>query len=82
MRLQLGGFIRGEIKFPSFPDLMKQIKTDVEDAREALDLEIYQTLAKDPFLNFIEKEWVGSGGGDISASWEFEDVETILEREP
>lgn len=82
MRLQLCGFIRGEIKFPSFPDLIAQITTDVQDAKDALDYEEYQKFQNDPFLDNLvgPKDWVGSGGGDQKASWEFEDVESVLSK--
>jgi hypothetical protein len=81
MRLQLSGFIRGEIKFPSFHELIAQITTDVQDTKDALDVEIYQTLQKDSFISDTAySKWIGSGGGDEVASWEFENVETALER--
>ena len=80
MRLQLSGFIRGEIKFPDFKDLIDQITTDVQDTKDALNFEVYQTLQRDVFLSDVNKKWIGSGGGDSAASWEFEDVESALER--
>jgi len=81
MRLQLHGFIRSEIKFPSFPDLIAQITTDVADAKDALDLDIYSKFLKDPFIADVKDGvWVGSSGGDKTASWDFEDVEFVLER--
>ena len=44
MRLSLSGFLRPEMKFPSFPDLVKAITNDV-------DIYPYATFAKtDPFL--------------------------------
>ena len=50
MRLQLHGFLRSEIKFPSFPALIKQISEDRDEAREALDVEPSVAFRKDPFL--------------------------------
>ena len=58
MRLQLAGFIRPEMKFPSFPALIAQITTDVEDAKDALDLEFYQAYRKDSFLSTLEKKCI------------------------
>ena len=80
MRLQLHGFIRLEMKFPSFPDLIAQITTDVEDAKEALDLDFYTRFQQDAFLADVteDKVWVGQGGGDDVASWDFEDMESVL----
>jgi len=78
MRLQLLGFIRPEMKFPSFPALIAQISTDVEDAKDALDLEFFQHYQKDPFVSIVDAAWVGIGGGDENASWEFEPVESVL----
>ena len=80
MRLQLHGFIRQEMKFPSFPDLIAQISTDVEDAKEALDLDLYTRFQQDAFLADTtgDKPWVGPSGGDEVASWEFEDMESAL----
>ncbi|CAB9500210.1 Riboflavin kinase [Seminavis robusta] len=83
MRLQLIGFIRPEMKFPSFPDLIAQISTDVEDAKDALDLELYKEFQKDGFVSdpsSSSSSWVGSGGGDETASWEFQDVEDVVEQ--
>ena len=88
MRLQLVGFLRSEIKFPSFPDLIAQIRKDVVDAAEALDEDLYQEFSRDPFLQVRDKSasssstttpWVGSNGGDATASWEFQDVRSALE---
>jgi len=81
MRLQLIGFLRPEIKFPSFPDLIAQIRQDVVDASDALDREPYIDFARDSFLDTRENlEWIGSSGGDDSASWDFQDdVRTVLQ---
>ena len=80
MRLQLHGFLRPEIKFPSFPALIAQIKADVQEAKMALDLkEPYGRLREDPFLSKGTTAWVGSSGGDESASWEFQDTDAALD---
>ena len=74
MRLQLCGFLRPEQKFDSFPDLIAQIHADIDDARTSLDSSPFVDLKKDPFLQVVEKDpktvWVGSSGGDETASWE------------
>jgi len=87
MRLQLHGFMRPEIKFPSFPALIAQIKTDVFDADEALDQETNMLLQSDSFLatavgaEMVHPEpWVGTDGGDATASWEFQDIRQVLEQ--
>jgi hypothetical protein len=46
----LGGFLRKERKFPTFPELIFQIKTDVQDAKDALDLVPYANLQNDAFI--------------------------------
>jgi riboflavin kinase len=79
MRLQLIGFLRPEMKFPSFPDLIAQISTDVADAKDALDLEFYRRFQKDDFVKNCDEVWVGSGGGNETASWDIEEVEAANE---
>jgi riboflavin kinase len=79
MRLQLHGFLRPEIKFPSFPDLIAQITADRNEAKSALDLEPYRTLREDPFLTNKEEGWVGKSGGVKSGSWEFQNTDAVLE---
>jgi riboflavin kinase len=72
MRLQLHGYLRPEIKFPSFPDLIAQISADVRDASLALDQDPYCTLSQiDDFIALPSMPWVGANGGDEAASWEF-----------
>lgn len=62
MRLQLHGFLRREIKFPSFPALIAQINADVQEANTAPDLEPHRRLRVDPFLVVDEPTmWVGGG---------------------
>ena len=80
MRLQLHGFLRPEMKFPSFPDLIAQITSDVKDAKDALDSEFYQEFQRDKFLTGLEDTWIGKGGGKEDASWEFENVEECLKQ--
>ena len=80
MRLLLIGFLRPEMKFPSFPDLIAQISTDVENAKDALDLELYKNFKMDDLVKHCDTRWVGRGGGDEAASWEFEDVEAAIHK--
>ena len=86
MRLQLIGFMRPEMKFPSFPELIAQIHADIEDTKEALDLYPYRNMKLDPFLiNTVlhsDDPWVGQSGGDTTSSWEFEDFGSILNALP
>lgn len=70
MRLQLDAFMRPEIKFPSFPELVAQITADVEDSKAALDSEPYASFKGSDFLVNLDSAWIGSGGGDEIASWE------------
>lgn len=71
MRLQLDAFMRPERKFPSFPELMAQITADVQDAKAALDTEPFASFGSSDFLvQTTDKAWVGSGGGDETASWD------------
>lgn len=79
MRLQLAGFLRPEQKFPSFPELLFQIKTDVADAKDALDDKPYIWLRDDEFISNSSGNWIGVSGGDAAASWEFEDMSVCLE---
>ena len=61
------------MKFPSFPALIGAITNDVQNARASLDIHPYRTFAElDPFLNYIEQEWIGGSGGNEIASYEFE----------
>ena len=78
MRLQLHGYLRPEIKFPSFPALIAQITADKEDSQQALDYAPYSTMKLDTFLSSATP-WIGKDGGDDSASWEFEDFSSALE---
>ena len=65
MRLLLGGFLRPERKFPSFPDLIAAINNDVVCAKQALDLE--------PFIGLKAEQFVAGSGADNEeneeASW-------------
>jgi riboflavin kinase len=78
MRLELVGYLRPEIKFPSFPDLIAQINKDVKDAKEALDREPYSLFREDSGF-FGADPWVGSNGGDDKAGWEFANVRDVLD---
>lgn len=82
MRLQLVGFIRPEKTFRGLDELMTQIHADIQNAREALEYTSpFQEWAM-PNDNFLLTSssnnnknnsgvWIGSGGGDEAASWEF-----------
>lgn len=73
MRLQLIGFLRPEQKFDSFPDLIAQIHRDIGHAAAALDSFPYVFSKEDEFIsNCKDGVWIGSGGGDDNASWEYE----------
>ena len=79
MRLALSGFLRPEMKFPSFPDLIKAIRNDVQNAKDSLDIHPYSTFAKhDPFLIDCKDVWVGKSGGDEEASYEFASTTQFL----
>lgn len=71
MRLQLIGFLRPEQKFESFPELIAQIHRDIGTADFALKSMPYIFSKEDVFIQDGTK-WIGSGGGDDVASWEFE----------
>ena len=76
-RLQLIGYLRPERKFDAFPDLVAQIHRDIGHAHWALDTMPYLFSKEDPFLQLEDGDeeampWVGEGGGDETASWEFE----------
>lgn len=71
MRLQLIGFLRPEQKFDSFPDLIAQIHRDIGTADVALKAMPFIFSKEDAFIQ-DGANWVGSGGGDNVASWEFE----------
>lgn len=74
MRLQLIGFLREEQKFDSFPELIAQINADVQDAKDTLECSPYHEWKQDAFVRTTSLAWVGSGGGDDTASWEFVDM--------
>lgn len=71
MRLQLIGYLRPEQKFDAFPDLIAQIHRDIGNAHWALDEMPYVFSKEDEFVK-DGAGWIGSGGGDGVASWEFE----------
>eukprot|EP00986_Skeletonema_menzelii_P021456 scaffold34600_cov160-Skeletonema_menzelii.AAC.1 len=71
MRLQLIGFLRPEQKFETFPDLIAQIHRDIGTADIALNAMPFIFSKEDAFIQ-DGAEWVGSDGGDDTASWEFE----------
>ena len=75
MRLQLIGYLRPEQKFNSFPDLIAQIHRDIGNADWALDSMPFVFSKEDEFIKnagTIKDDWIGSGGGNGSASWEYE----------
>lgn len=65
MRLLLGGFLRPERKFPSFPDLIAAINNDVACAKQALDLEPFVGLKAEEFVAGSDAD----GEGNEEASW-------------
>jgi len=71
IRLSLSGFLRPEMKFDSFPELISQINLDIQNAKYALgNVEPFRTIGDDSeFLS--SADWIGKSGGDESASWEF-----------
>ena len=71
LRLQLIGYLRPEQKFDSFPELIAQIHCDIGNANWALDSMPFIFSKEDDFVKDGDG-WVGSGGGDDGASWEFE----------
>lgn len=78
MRLVLTGFLREEAKFASFSDLAAQIGRDVVNARDALSMEPFSSLRLDPFLASPNDMWVGTSGGDETASWEFQNLQDAI----
>ena len=73
MRLQLIGYLRPEQKFDSFPELIAQIHRDIGNANWALDSMPFVLSKEDEFVKDRGAEgWTGSGGGDATASWEYE----------
>ena len=75
MRLQLIGYLRPERKFDSFPELIAQIHVDIGNANWALDSMPFVLSKEDEFVKDgggAEGGWIGSGGGDATASWEYE----------
>ena len=77
MRLQLIGYLRSEQKFDSFPDLIAQIHRDIGNADWALDSMPFVFSKEDEFIKdagtiIAEDDWIGSGGGNGTASWEYE----------
>ena len=68
------------MKFPSFPDLIKAITSDVQTAKSSLDLEPYTVFSDDPFLTENDSTWVGKTGGDDAASYEFESTVEFLSK--
>lgn len=85
MRLALSGFLRPEMKFPSFPDLVAAINNDVVVAKEALAVDPYASLVNDPFIADAcqqggnkDEMWIGKDGGDDHASWEFQEMDDAL----
>ena len=79
MKLQLVGFLREEKKFDSFPELIAQIHADVKDAKLSLDCQPYQSCRTDAFFSHTSPAWIGSGGGDETASWESAPIESFLD---
>lgn len=78
LRLMLVGFLRPERKFDGFPALIAQINADIADSAMLLDETPYRDLREDKFFDASET-WIGSGGGDEDASWEFSSMSAALE---
>jgi len=70
LRLKLLGYLRPECKFDSFDSLINQINADISDSDKMLDATPFKDLSVDRFFD-TSKTWIGSGGGDKAASWEF-----------
>lgn len=47
---------------------------DKANAKDALDLPIYQHYSEDNFFSDTNNSWIGSLAGDESASYEFRDT--------
>jgi riboflavin kinase len=73
LRLQLIGYLRPERKFDSFPELIAQIHRDIGNANLALDSMPFVFSKEDEFVKDGGVEyWIGSDGGNATASWEYE----------
>lgn len=59
------------MKFESFPALIEAIMNDKANARDALDLDFYQSQKQEIFLSDLSASWVGASGGDENASYQF-----------
>lgn len=78
MRLVLYGFLRPEMKFSSFSDLVAAITNDVATAKVSLDLNQFSEMkANDAFLREYGTLWIGSSGGNADASYEFDEKERL-----
>ncbi len=94
VRLQLHGYLRPEQKFDSLASLITQISLDVEHTKNALRLQPFAALRSDVFLvdpcrrinNTLTsgqgEAWIGSAGGNATASWEFQDITSALQATP
>lgn len=89
LRLALCGYLRPELKFQSFSCLQKQIHEDIRCATHALQMQPFAAMRTDKFLvdpcrrvNFTDLQWVGNTGGDVHASWEFQDWDDALHHIP
>ena len=93
MRLALSGYLRPEMKFNAYADLIAAIRNDVSNAKEALSNQPFVALRADPFLTdpckrvnntMVERNqiWIGKSGGDETASWEFDEFEKALGNTP
>jgi len=92
VRMLLVGRVRPEVKFDDFGALVAQINDDVKVARTCLDEVPYAAMRADKFLveparhlgkyDEVAATWVGTGGGDGSASWEWEEARTAVKATP
>ena len=83
--LELSGYLRPEKKFDSFSELVAQIHADIQEASLALKGSPYVEL-RDGSELLLQRHpeqqgtWVGSTGGDATASWEVVDHRDVLRK--
>jgi riboflavin kinase len=73
IRLQLIGYLRPEMKFSSFSDLIQQITNDIDTAKQLFmkDPCTNMELSRDAFFVINQQQpWIGKSGGNLTASFE------------
>ena len=73
IRLQLLGYLRPEMKFASLPDLIQQITNDIDTAHQLFMEHPYnntQWVQDSFFVLNQEQPWIGTSGGNSTASYE------------